>query len=316
MPLIVGVQAPPPPPTQPGFEWPQPWRLLYVDPDGEAWNFSDLAGQVQVVNVAGIGSPPVALTSLALPSGGMIPQNYIGTGRTIIAGIVFGADTQAEFMDLQDRLAYALWTERNGEPAPGTLIVQRPDGRARQIRVLVTGGPDQADDDRDKSGLTWASFPVTFRSTDAYWSDATPTVLEFAGPPGGAGVPPMPPVLLTPNVALGSATVTNSGNAPAYPLWTVVGPGVATFTNVTTGREFGLDVTLGSGEVITINTGPDGEAYAIDQLGADRWGDLVKSSPRDLWPLVKGDNELELVIASGDSNSRIVLSYVRRWLRA
>ncbi|MCP9947282.1 phage tail domain-containing protein [Actinomadura madurae] len=294
----------------------RPLRVSYIDPDGETWDFSDLSGPVQVINVAGHGSPPVALTSLAMPSGASLPQNYTGSGRTILVAIVAGADTQADFLRLTDRLAQALWTERLGVPAPGTLVIQRPDGTGRRIKVLCTDGPDLSDDDRDKSGLTWTSFVITFKSLDPCWSDATPITLTFQGADEAAGVPPMPPVVLSPYAVLGNVTVNNTGNASAYPVWKITGPGTPTLENVTLGREFGLATELAEGETVTIDTAPDGTAYAIDQLGADRWSDLVKSSPRDLWELVKGPNQLNLALAGSSSASQIELSYVRRWLRA
>ncbi|TDD37899.1 hypothetical protein E1287_07530 [Actinomadura sp. KC06] len=315
MPLPVGVGGPGPGPG-PVSTRPRPLRLLYIDPDGVEWDFSDLAGPVQVTNVAGYGSPPVSLTTLAMPSGASLPQNYVGTGRTILVGLVAGATTQAEFLTLTDRLAQAFWTERLGVPAPGTLVIQRPDGTGRRIKVLVSDGPDLNDDDRDKSGLTWTSFVVTFRSLDPCWSDATPITLVFQGADEAAGVPPMPPVVLSPYSVLGTVTVNNTGNAPAYPVWRITGPGTPTLENVTLGREFGLATALEEGETVTIDTAPDGGAYAIDQTGADRWTDLVKSSPRDLWELVKGPNQLNLVLSGSSSASQIELSYVRRWLRA
>lgn len=300
----------------PGGGRPRPLRVLYIDPDGEQWDWSDLAGPVQVTGVAGHGSPPVSLTTLAMPSGASLPQNYVGSGRTILVGIVAGADTQSAFLDLTDRLAQALWTERLGTPAPGTLVIQRPDGTGRRIKVLVTDGPDLSDDDRDKSGLTWTSFVVTFKSLDPCWSDATPITIPFKAADGAAGVPPMPPVVLAPYSVLGNTTVTNTGNAAAYPVWRISGPGTPTLQNVTLGRTFGLATALTEGETVTIDTAPDGSAYAIDQDGVDRWPDLVKSSPRDLWELVKGPNQLNLALSGSSAASLIELSYVRRWLRA
>lgn len=319
MPLPVGITGSAGPgagPGAPATGRPRPLRLSYIDPDGVEWDFSDLAGPVQVTNVAGHGSPPVSLTTLALPSGASLPQNLVGTGRTILVGLVAGADTQHAFHQLTDRLAQALWTERLGVPAPGILRIQRPDGTGRQIKVLVTDGPDLSDDDRTKSGLTWTSFVVTFRSLDPCWSDATPTRIVFKGADSSAGVPPMPPVVLSPYSVLGSTTVNNTGNAPAYPVWRITGPGTPSLTNLTTGRSFGLSTDLSEGETVTIDTAPDGGAYAIDDSNNDRWGDLVKSSPRDLWELVTGPNQLDLVLAGASAVSQIELSYVRRWLRA
>lgn len=294
---------------------PVPLGLVYIDPDGNRWRWSDIGADVFASNVAGLGSPPVAFTSVALPSGGALGQDYRGTARSIIVSLAVENPDQDKFLEVLDRLTLALWTERAGEPAPGTLIVQRPGGTARQIRVIQTGGPDQPDDDRDKSGLTWASFPVTFRAVDPFWQDADPTELEFRGPTAGAGVPPMPPVVLSSSAVLGEVQVTNSGQADAYLLWTLTGPGAPVLGNSTTGRAWTFEA-LGAGEVVTVNTGPSGEAYAIDATGADRWGGLVKSSPRDLWALVRGRNDLNLAMTGAAAGSKIGLSYTRRWLRA
>ena len=135
------------------------------------------------------------------------------------------------------------------------------------------------------------------------------------GSSSATGVPPMPPIQLAPATLLGDNTVTNTGDADAYPVWTITGPGQPTLTNNTTGRSFGLDVTLSSDEVVVVDTRPTMQS-AVDQDGEDRWGDLVKTSPRDLWPLVPGENELNLSMASSGTGSQITLSYTRRWLRA
>ena len=125
----------------------------------------------------------------------------------------------------------------------------------------------------------------------------------------------MPPVLLSPPSTLGSATVTNEGGGDAYPVWKIYGPGTPTITNNTTGRSFGMSSALTSGEVVTVDTRPTLQS-AVDGTGADRWGDLVKSSPRDLWTLPPGVNQLTVVLAGSGAGSAVELTYHQRWLRA
>jgi phage-related protein len=125
----------------------------------------------------------------------------------------------------------------------------------------------------------------------------------------------MPPIVLAPATLLGENTVVNSGDADAYPVWTIHGPGQPTITNQTTGRSFGLNVTLSSDEVVVVDTRPTFQS-AIDQDNNDRWNDLLKSSPRDLWSLAPGTNDLSLSLTGSDAESKIVLSYTRRWLRS
>jgi hypothetical protein len=293
---------------------PVPLGLTYVDPDGQAWALTDRSSGVVALTCAGISGPQPSVTSVNLPGGGALPQSYRPAARTIILGIFTEGATQAEFLQRQDRWTRAIWNERLGNPAPGLLVLARPDGSSRQIQVMCIDGGDQSDDDATKSGLTWSTYALTFAADDPLWADSDAIEVSF-GTSSAAGVPPMPPIVLAPATLLGDSQVTNTGDADSYPLWTIHGPGTPTLTNNTTGRSFGLDVTLGDDEVVVVDTRPTLQS-AVDQDGDDRWGDLVKSSPRDLWPLVPGVNDLNLSIADSGDGSQVVLSYTRRWLRA
>jgi hypothetical protein len=314
MPLIaVPAEYVPPPPAE--VIAPKPLTLTYQDPDGTWWGFDDPGGGVFATAVAGIGSPPVALTSLPLPAGGALPQMLTPQTRSIVVGLYLYDDwDQDAFLGLRDRLTRALWTVRAGLPAPGTLMVSRPDGTSRQISVLCTDGPGMVSDDATKSGLTWTSMVVTFQASDPFWSDAASTVLMF-GSSSAAGVPPMPPTALSTGSVLGVVTVDNDGDADAYPVWTITGPGTPLLTNTTTGLSFGLGVPLGPTEVLTVDTRPTMQS-AVDGLGANRWSALTAANPRALWSLVPGGNDLNLQMTGSTSNTSIALSYVRRWLRA
>jgi len=315
MPVIVGAGAvitPPPPAISTG---PVPLSVIYVDPDGGQWSLSDRDGDVHVTALTGLGGPPSLLTVIGLPGGGALPQQMIPAIRTIILGLFVEAGEQGDFLALQDSLARAFWTQRGGAPSAGTLIVGRPDGTARQIAVYCTTGLDQADDDSTKSGLAWSTYTLTFQAPDPLFADAEPVTIEFVATPVGAGVPPMPPVDLAPGSVLGLTTVTNSGDADAYAVWTIFGPGTPVLSNLTTGLAFGLNAPLGPTEVVTVDTRP-GMQSAIDGTGANRWANLVQADPRDLWPLLPGDNDLDLTLGGSGPTSAIVMSYTRRWLRA
>lgn len=317
MPLITRRTGGPITPTGPGAR--SPLQVTYIDPDGTEWAWSNPLTGCVVTGVTGIGSPPPSLSDTALAGGGSLAQSYNPAKRQIVIGLhAFDEDSQAGLLDLVDRLAFALWTERAGLPSPATLRFARPDGTVRQIEVYCTSGPEQTDTDSSRDGYQWSTdYGLTFESAlDPLFQDADPVgPLVFAAPPESGGVPPMPPVLLTPSSTLGTSTIRNAGNGDAYPVWTITGPGVPTLTNVTTQREFSLDVTLESDEVITVDTRPTRQS-AIDQDGTDRWGDLVKTSPRDLWTLIPGTNVLNLQLASAGEGSSISMVYHRRWLRA
>jgi hypothetical protein len=293
--------------------------VTYIDPDGVVWDWSNPASRCRVLEVTGIGGPPAAYTDTSLAGGGSLPRSFAAAKRSIVVGLhVYDDQSQAGFLDLLDRLTFALWHDRAGVPTPGLLRFARPDGTARQIEVFCTSGPPQTEAESSRDAYQRdTGYGLTFESgLDPLFSDVDPIgPLVFRAPPSSGGVPPMPPVVLTPSTTLGTSTVRNTGYGPAYPIWTITGPGVATLTNTTTGREFSLDVTLEAGEVITVDTRPTRQS-ALDQDGNDRWGDLVKSSPRDLWTLVPGVNTLSLELASAGEGSKIEMVYHRRWLRA
>ncbi|MEV4672744.1 hypothetical protein AB0K34_13900 [Actinomadura sp. NPDC049382] len=318
MPLLTRTPGTGGPPTS-GTRSRHALQVTYIDPDGHVWDWSTPGSQCRALSVTGIGGPPAAYTDTSLAGGGSLPQAFSAAKRSIVIGLhVFDDTSQAGLLDLLDRLTFALWHDRAGVPTPGVLRFARPDGTARQIEVFCTSGPPQTEEEASRDAYQRdTSYGLTFESgLDSLFQDADPVgPLVFAAPPVSGGVPPMPPVLLTPSTTLGETTVYNTGNGDAYPTWTITGPGVPTLTNVTTGREFSLGVTLSAGEVITVDTRPTLQS-AIDQDGVDRWGDLVKSTPRDLWTLVPGANLLNLELASAGTGSQISMLYHRRWLRA
>lgn len=315
MPLLAsGITTTPPVKPPPVDLGPHLMGVTYVDPDGVAWDWMDV-DEVFCTAMAGLGTPTPTMATRSLPSGGAIPQSYLPQPRAVVVGLFASQDLQPDFLALQDRIARALWTVRGGKPAPGTLILHRPDGSARQLDVFHTAGGDQADDDGTKSGLTWTTYALTFTATDPFWRDAEPTVLTFEESTA-VGIPPMPPIDLAPATVLGNTTVNVGGDTDTYPVWTIHGPGTPTMTNTTTGRVWSLKTPLISTDVWTIDTAPDGQASVIDQDGNSQWGALASSAPRDLWPLVPGTNQLDLALAGAEAGSKIELSYTRRWLRA
>jgi hypothetical protein len=319
MPLVVtpGAVGGTPPPIQVAGQR-QPLSLKWIDPDGTVWPWSDRSSGWVVTGITGLGSPPASAVSAALPGGGLLPQSYGAAPRSIVVGLVAFDDSGHDaFLDLLDRVATALWCERNGQPTPGTLVVARPGGSARQIDLMCTSGPEQAEENATVDGYRWTTpYALSFSSAlDPLFSDATDTTAVFKAAPVSGGVPPMPPVVLSPSTVLGTTRITNQGRGDAYPIWEITGPGTPTLTNLTTGRSFGLDVDLGEGEVITVDTRPARQS-AVDQDDEDRWGDLVKSSPRDLWVLPPGISDLDMQMIGAGETSQIRLSYRRRWLRA
>jgi hypothetical protein len=108
-----------------------------------------------------------------------------------------------------------------------------------------------------------------------------------------------------------SDTVTNSGNTLAYPIITVVGPGQLTnLTNATTGKSLSFtDLTLQSGETITLNMNPENLRFTSSWSGR---GNVLSyanpSSNLGSFYLKSGSNTITCFMASGtDANTKIFI---------
>lgn len=303
----------PPPPQQPGVP-----VVTWIDPDGGVWDLADTgaAPGVFVTGLSGISGPPLSSAALALPSGRKIMQSILPQPQVLTLGLyAYAAGAgQAAFRGLVNRITRAFYTVRGGQPAPGTLTVQQDDGSSRQMACYTIAGLDQPD--QSQPPLDSTAWVLTLQG-EPFWSDTGPAApVTFAAPVAGSGVPPMPPVLLGSGTALGSAVVDNTGDADAYPVWVITGPGKPTVTSDTAGRAWSLDVTLTAGDVWTVVTSPDGQASVTDQNGASQWAHLAAGIPRDLWPLLPGVNQLTVELASAGPGSQIEMTYTRQWLRA
>lgn len=324
MPVRAGVISAPPPVAIPVASGPQPvpLQITYIDPDGNMWPLTDLElpGGYICTGISGWAGPPVSLSTSPLPRGGAIPLQFLVQPRQVILGLYAeaqgGAAGQMAYLDLLDQITRAFYTSRNDDPAPGSLVVQRPDGSSRQVSVLCTAGLDQPEESPDTSGPLWTTWALTLEADDPFFEDTATIGQTFYGVTTAAGILPLLPIALASSSVLGAAVVLNDGGADAYPVWTITGPGTPTLANSTTGRSFGLSSALAAGQVVQVDTRPGQQAATDLGTHANLWSSLVQSSPRDLWPLVPGTNDLSITLSGATSASSVVLSYKRRWLRA
>src|SRR5215471_19377865 len=117
---------------------PTPLQISYIDPDNSLWDLSDLsmANGYTCAAIAGIDGYPVAIQSIPLLDGTAIPNFYTVQPGTIAIAIILArpaSDSEDDYYDLLDKFVRAFTHRRNELPAPGQLIVQRPDGSSRAI---------------------------------------------------------------------------------------------------------------------------------------------------------------------------------------
>lgn len=293
MPVLARAKALPPIPvdnTRPAFSW--------TDPDGNFWNLSDLGmkGGLLATTIGGIGAPPVALTTVPLPSGDVQVQSLLPQPHQIVMGLYAEGFDPSAFHTLVNSITKAFYTVRRNKPAPGVLTIRQQDGTARQINCYVTSGLDQPTDPYPLLQATWS---LTMQG-DPYWTDQYPQpVLTLA------------PSSLT--------SVTNDGDGDAFPTWKIYGPGQPLIKNSGTGDAFTFNQPVADGDVWTVTIGPDGTSTVLDQNGNSQWATLAPDQGQTiptLWSLPTGTTEIEIVMQGAGKASKVTMQYTRRWLRA
>jgi hypothetical protein len=159
-------------------------------------------------------------------------------------------------------------------------------------------------------------YTFTLQTPDPFWADGLTNQLSFIGSGSAPGILPLLPIALAQSTIFGANQMTNAGTADAWPTWTITGPGGPTIQNITTGKTFGLSQNVPSGQVVQIVTKPGAQQCVNLTTQTNIWDQLAFSSPRDLWSLIPGINNVSITMGSSTSASKVVVSWQNRWLRA
>lgn len=120
---------------------------------------------------------------------------------------------------------------------------------------------------------------------------------------------PFFPVMLSSSTIQGARQITIQGDADAYPIWTVHGPGEDfEIINRSTGERFFLEGEIDSPVTIDSRT---------EKLSAEGMSnmELWARVPRELstFPLKPGRNDISFVIVNATEQSRVELRYAEQW---
>lgn len=167
----------------------------------------------------------------------------------------------------------------------------------------VTGQPLQSK--MPLGNIRNSDFTIDWLADNPYvesYAEATATVSTRTG--GGLTFPADTPFDFSASIG-GASTVTNDGNAPAYPVVTLNGPLTnPRISNETTGKFISLLLTVNTGETVVI----DMVNRTIVQGGVtNRMG--TKSSDSKFWWLDPGDNVLSLVTTISGETGTAGISY-------
>lgn len=252
-----------------------------------------------IQSVSGNGMPAVRSAAESMSQEhGAVASGYLYDARTIGWSGDLTASSASAYMTLRKNLMQALSpTTLQGDDMVFTLI----DSTTRTLRdvVLVDQNLDLPSDEPSR---TWNSYTLTFRAHFPFFEGTEHnetqdrTVIS-----GGGAIPATVPMSLAATTTTSSdpLTVTNDGNAPAYPIFTVVGAGTTfTITNTTNSQQMVIDTTLSASQSIVIDV--RNKTATVD-------GTSIISAVSGEWiTLDAGDNTLSFSVDSGyTSNTRL-----------
>lgn len=206
---------------------------------------------------------------------------------------------------------------------PIELVVEAPElGTVRRRYVYYTGGLEGAVGGED-SHFTWRHVPVKFLALDPMWYGQervlTQKVDAARKPFITAEVEAAPdrrapffPVILASSTVEGAYQLDIQGDAEAWPIWEIDGPGEdLLIENVRTGERVFINGEFG--ETVTIDTRPTiADIYSATDDDGQLWERV--DDDYKLFPLTPGENRIKITMVNANPKSVVRLKYSETWL--
>ncbi|WJN62563.1 Dit-like tail protein [Streptomyces phage phiScoe1] len=253
--------------------------------------------------VTGLGLPPVSVQWLEGAGDGAVFRRTRVQSRDIDVPIDILATDRSDLQAKLSRLALVL--------AGGcSLVLVDDDGSQWSTEVHRVGGGEYTYGE-DTVGDTEFQTVITFRAGDPYFTSLQQDVRTVSG---AVATTPfltnMVTMTVAPSQAIGSIDLFNSGDAPAYPVWEVRGPGDHFVATSPTGETLKWNGTLTASQKLIIDTR---KGTVQDGTGANRY-DLLDTAPR-FWTVQPGVSTATASLLNTTSASQITCSwYPRKWM--
>lgn len=258
----------------------------------------------------GLGVAPASFASTAVPGGhGSHLRGKRLDERDVFVPVLVESDSAGGVVAEKDRLEKLLSPV---DPRPLWLRVEVPGREGyRELPVHYAGGLQG--DYGSEAGFDFLRLGLQFRSFSAFWYGDTKTISRSVNPgtkPFLSATEPFFPVVLSDSVVDAQLTLNVAGDAPTFPVWTVVPPGEdLNIVHTTSGRKFFVDGVLT--ETITIDM--EAESIRSATIPEATWWDRVSADSHP-FPLLPGENVLEFSLVGADSSSLVHVTYRPRFL--
>lgn len=251
---------------------PRPWiglGMTWTGWDGSLWNLTVPAeGVVMLPGLRGHNMPPVVHYTTAYPTvAGARWRGHTVDQREVFWPIQIFCDTTSQAWIDRDR---AFWKTMRPEKT-GTWTVTQPSGQKRYLHCRFDNDGDQTFQ-HDPVLHGWSNYGITMKANAAYWQ-GDPLVRQWAD---GSPVPFFPTAgegfRISPSTDFSTATMTNPGDVPAWPLWELTGFLSAASVGLD-GKHITVPFTINTGQVLIINSDPTAQSatlYDYTGSGASR----------------------------------------------
>ena len=254
--------------------------------------------------VTGLGLPPKQVQWLEGAGDGAVARGRRALPRDMDLPLMVYGRNRAELKDWLSRLAKVL-------AGTCTLRLVEDDDTSWYTKTEHVGGGGYTYG-VDTTGEDEFFTVVTLRAGDPYFSSSVPGQKSIDARSANRGLlNNLSKLSVASSQAIGTMDIDNVGDAVAYPVWTIYGPGENFMAVSPSGEALNWTGTLAAGAVLTVDTKA---GTVVDHTGANRYAELAPA-PR-FWSLPPGKSQaiasLDAVVAD---QSRVVCTWTpRKWM--
>lgn len=256
----------------------------------------------------------IAPTKLVLREGAGEGSRHRRTkrlARTIDFPIaIFGADRT----EVETRFRQFARLIQDEETAP-RLVATYPTGDRLYTSIHFSGGADPVYGSDDTRGRDFVKLQMTFIAPSPYWTEEDSTSYPFnfeVDLSADNWVEDMTDMPLISSQTSGSVLIENSGDVPAYPVWTLRGP-MDSFTASYNGQGFSYNSVIPAGTTVVINTMDKTVLQVIPVLAPpanNKYGSLGVA-PK-LFPISPGSTTVTIVAQNTTLDSLVSMFFNAR----
>lgn len=252
--------------------------------------------------LTGLGIPPTSVRIDESARAGGVHRNTKRDVRNIDLPITVLGSTKLAVEQNLRRLARLTQDDRG----PTRLTALRAAGNL-VMEVHYTGGAELQYGE-SAGGQTFAKVLLSFQAPQPFWESAVrQSFTVSAGQTGRGLLPKLTKLLVSSATTLGIVAVSNTGDVPVFPVYTIRGP-IANFSVRSRRLSFGFNAPVVTGDTITVDSE---RGTVIAQNGANRY-DLLLPSPK-FFSLPVGDSTLEIQGENTTLNTFVGVAYNQRF---